>query len=58
MNEVEIYCSKKQSGPAKKKLVVQFVNSYIDKNEEIRDVIIDLLFQDLKQVHFLESSRF
>ena len=53
MHEVERFILKPKSGKSKKELVISCVKKYFDDNEDVVNVVIDLLFKDLKQVKFI-----
>jgi hypothetical protein len=56
MNEVERYILKAKSGDSKKQLTIECCKKYFDDNVEILEVIIKLLFPQLKQVKFLKRQ--
>jgi hypothetical protein len=53
MHEVERYLLKPKSGATKRALVLDCCRKYFDNNDEMVNVVIDLLFKDLKQVKYV-----
>lgn len=58
MHEVERFILKPKSGTVKRQLVINCVKKYFDNNEEIVNLVIDLLFKDLKQIKFIKRQFF
>lgn len=56
MNEAERFILKRKSGEAKNKLVTEVCKKYFNDDEEIVQMIITLLFNQLKQVKFLKRQ--
>ena len=53
MHEVERFILKPKAGESKRKLVISCVKKYFDDNDDMVNVVIDLLFKDLKQIKFI-----
>ena len=56
MNEVERYILKSKSGDSKKQLTIECCKKYFDNNTEILEVIIEILFPQVKQVKFIKRQ--
>jgi hypothetical protein len=56
MNEVEKFILKKQSGEAKKNLVVEVCKKYFNDDSDLVIMVINLVFEKLQQVKFFKRQ--
>lgn len=56
MEQVERYLLKPKCGQSKKQLVIEVCKKYFNNDPDLVDVIINLMFDQLKQVKFLKRQ--